>query len=272
MKSNYEEKKAARIEKYKRLAEKNESTSEQQFNRASEMASVIPFGQPILIGHHSEKKDRNYRNKITRLQDKAMESSSKAKYYEDRATIAESNTAISSDDPNALIKLKEKLLAMEELQEIMKAANKIIKSKKLTDDEKIEELGDHNIKESQARKLLLPDFCGRIGFPNYRLTNNNQNMSRVRERIKHLEKIGKMESKEEVINGVRIYTNVEENRVQLFFPGKPEETTRKALKGNGFRWSPSEGAWQRQISSSAEYWAKQIVDNLTREKEIQSEN
>jgi len=270
MKSNHEEKKAARIEKYRRLAEKNESASEQQFNRASEMASVIPFGQPILVGHHSEKKDRNYRNKITRLQDKAMESSSKAKYYEDKAAIAESNTAISSDDPNALTKLKEKLAAMEEVQEIMKAANKIIKSKKLTDDEKIKKLGDHDIKESQAMKLLLPDFCGRIGFPNYRLTNNNQNMSRIRERIKHLEKIEKMESKEEIINGVRIYTNVEENRVQLFFSEKPEETTRKALKGIGFRWSPSEGAWQRQISSSAEYWAKQIANNLA--KEMQSEN
>lgn len=268
MKSNYEEKKAARIERYRKLAEKNESASEQQFNRASEMASVIPFGQPILEGHHSEKRDRNYRGKINRLQDKAMESSSKAKYYEEKAAIAESNTAISSDDPQALTKLREKLDAMVELQDLMKAANKVIKSKKLTDDEKVQKLADHNIKDAHARKLLLPDFAGRIGFPQYRLTNNNQNMARVKERIQKLEKLEKMESREEVINGVRIYTNVAENRVQMFFPGKPEEITRKALKGNGFRWSPSESAWQRQISNSAEYWAKQIASNVVQTIEI----
>ena len=28
--------------------------------------SVIPFGQPILIGHHSEKRDRNYRRRRPR--------------------------------------------------------------------------------------------------------------------------------------------------------------------------------------------------------------
>jgi hypothetical protein len=270
MKSNYEERKAARIERYRKLAEKNETASEHQFNSASEMAKVIPFGQPILVGHHSEKRDRNYRGKINRLQDKAMESSSKAKYYEERAAIAESNTAISSDDPQALTKLREKLDAMMELQELMKAANKIIRNKKLSDDEKVQKLTEHNIKESHARKLLLPDFAGRIGFPQYRLTNNNQNMARVKERILKLEKLGKMESKEEVINGIRIYTNVEENRLQVFFPNKPDEITRKALKGNGFRWSPTEGAWQRQISTSAEYLAKQIASNVVQTIDIES--
>lgn len=43
MKVNYEEKKAARIERCKQLAGKSEPASEQQFKRASEKASVIPI-------------------------------------------------------------------------------------------------------------------------------------------------------------------------------------------------------------------------------------
>lgn len=46
--------------------------------------------------------------------------------------------------------------------------------------------------------------------------------------------------------------------VQLVFPGKPSEAVRTILKGYGFRWSPYEGAWQRQLNNAgrqAAQWA-----------------
>ena len=42
------------------------------FERADQLASVIPFSQPILAGHHSERRDRNYRDNIARTMDSAV--------------------------------------------------------------------------------------------------------------------------------------------------------------------------------------------------------
>ena len=40
---------------------------------ARDMASIIPFGQPILVGHHSEKRDRNYRGRIHKKFERSFE-------------------------------------------------------------------------------------------------------------------------------------------------------------------------------------------------------
>ena len=48
------------------------------------MASAIPFGQPILVGHHSEGRDRRYRDRIHNTFGKAFATMDKADYYEER--------------------------------------------------------------------------------------------------------------------------------------------------------------------------------------------
>ena len=45
--------------------------------------------------------------------------------------------------------------------------------------------------------------------------------------------------------------NREDNRLQVFFDGKPDADTRAELKSNGFRWASSVGAWQRQLTDNA---------------------
>ena len=50
----YQEKINQKRERYLRLAKKYENSSIEKQNRASQMASVIPLGQPILVGHYSE--------------------------------------------------------------------------------------------------------------------------------------------------------------------------------------------------------------------------
>jgi hypothetical protein len=46
---NYEEKKQAKIDRFKRHAENAKDRSTGLFNEADKMSSVIPFGQPILV-------------------------------------------------------------------------------------------------------------------------------------------------------------------------------------------------------------------------------
>ncbi|MCC3151437.1 DUF3560 domain-containing protein, partial [Bifidobacterium bifidum] len=62
--NSYERKQEARRERLEARAEKARTEAKATYDRAHTMAEAIPFGQPILVGHHSEKRDRNYRGKI----------------------------------------------------------------------------------------------------------------------------------------------------------------------------------------------------------------
>jgi hypothetical protein len=105
---------------------------------------------------------------------------------------------------------------------------------------------------------------GSAGYPSYRLSNNNANIRRIKERIEVLKRNATRETKETLHNsGVRIVENAEENRVQLFFNGKPAAEVRDKLKSHGFRWSPMAGAWQRHLNNSGIWAAKSILESLT---------
>jgi hypothetical protein len=253
---DYEERKQARIDRLSDLANKNRKLSNQKASTAHKMLDVIPMGQPILVGHHSEQRDRNYRNRIDNTFRKACELDKKADYYEQKAEAAINNNNISSDDPEAITKLKAELEQAEGLQSKMRAFNKCLRSK---DNDGMLALG---FSQSQIAKLSEPDFCGRLGFPDYALTNNNSKIRRIKSRIEYLEKLRGQTSKEVVIGEIKILDNIELNRIQIIFPDKPDDEIRGLLKRQGFRWCPSEGAWQRQRSNSAIYAARVIMDKL----------
>lgn len=253
MSNAYEQKRERRIERLQNSAAKAQGEASAASKRATKLASAIPFGQPILVGHHSEKRHRSHIRKIENAMDQSVALSKKADYYADRAHAAQNNDAISSDDPDAVEKLEAKLAAMERVQTTMREANKAIKK---GDDARLLELG---LNEKQIAELKTPQY-GRVGFPAWALSNNNANMKRVKERIELLKKRATQETREEELaGGVTLVDNVEANRVQLLFPGKPDEETRRALKGAGFRWSPTEGAWQTHRSAWALDKARGVV-------------
>lgn len=241
---NYEEKRLYKIEQAKERADKAEQESDQRYKAAKQISDFIPFGQPILVGHHSEGRHRKDLSRIDTNMRKSVEADEKAKYYTEKAERLENNYVISQDDPEAVTKLKEKLAGMERSHELMKACNKIIKNSKISDVEKVEQMQAQGLSEQQAIKMLEPDYCGRIGFASFKLTNNNANMSTVKKRINELTRKSEQQTTEKEINGVQLIDNVEENRLQAFFPGKPSEEVRSNLKHSGFRWSPSNGCWQ----------------------------
>lgn len=48
--------------------------------------------------------------------------------------------------------------------------------------------------------------------------------------------------------------------------GKPDENTRSILKSSGFRWSPRENAWQRQLTGNAEWALRRVIDKMEKSK------
>ncbi len=249
-KSNYHERKEARISKYQELAEKNKKASVQAYEASNDTVKHIPMGQPILVGHYSEKMHRNTLKRSWNQMEKSVELGNKSDYYSEKAKAAENNTAISSDDPDAIEKLKEKLNKLIEKQEFMKSVNKVCRSKKLSDSEIKEKLkDDFNLKDDSITSLLNPRYSfEKKGFPPYSLTNNNGRIKQVRDRIKRLEKLEKLENETFKIGEVEIKVNVDDNRVEIYFPNKPEEVFRKKIKSSGFKWSSYKSAWQKQIS------------------------
>jgi len=260
---DYQTKKQMRIDRLLRAAKLCRQQANQAQESAHKMADVIPFGQPILIGHHSERRDRNYRNRIQRRLEKSFELQKKAEYYEQRAHAAQNNNAISSDDPEAVTLIKEKIAKLELLQSQFKTINKIVKSKKPREIQEKELAAAFPLyAPERLNKFFEPDFCGRIGVPSYGLTNNNANIRRLKQRLEHLQRHQNDQTTETIIGAVRIVENTEENRLQLFFPGKPSAEIRASLKSAGFRWSPYAQCWQRMRSNHATYQAKSILKRL----------
>lgn len=167
---------------------------------------------------------------------------------------------IKSDDERAVEKLEEKLEDLKGTQERMKAANKAIRMKDTeAGDDALREMG---YSEEAIKQLREPDFCGRIGYPSYQLTNNNANIHRVEERLNRLKSVKEKGGSEQEYETFKVVENTEAMRYQIIFDGKPETEVRALLKSNGFKWAPSQGAWQRQITTNGKYALNRVVEKL----------
>ena len=263
----YEDKQEARRERYQELSEKAGKESSRYAQESRDMMSTIPMGQPILVGHHSEGRDRRYRQRAWDKMGKSYELSKKSDYYENKAASV-GKGGISADDKNAIKKLADKYNAIKTNHQKMLDANKIVKSKG-NDEEKIKKLVDAGWTEEHAKKILAPDFAGRVGFPDYQLTGNTAEMRRIIDRVidihsRSLKAVGSSADTNTDYSdyGFEVERNTDINRLQLKFPGKPDANVRDILKSNGFRWSPKEGAWQRQLTGNAEYSLKRVMEKL----------
>jgi hypothetical protein len=54
------------------------------------------------------------------------------------------------------------------------------------------------------------------------------------------------------------------DRIQIIFHDRPDDETRAVLKGRGFRWAPSHGAWQRHLNHNGRWAAKYVESDLAR--------
>ena len=56
--NEYEEKQERKRQRYLDRADKAEAESAERGKRVRQISDMIPLGQPILVGHHSEKRHR----------------------------------------------------------------------------------------------------------------------------------------------------------------------------------------------------------------------
>lgn len=240
---DYQERKEARIDRMEERAARAQAESAAASHAAHEIMRHIPPGQPILVGHHSERHHRRDLDKIDRNMHKSIEAGEKAAYYAARAASAASNTAISGDDPDAVEKLEAKLSKLQAAQEEDKALNAYYRKHKTVK-------GFPGISDEEAacadKELSEMREAIRRPVPAWQLSNRNAEIKRIKDRLARLRQVDEMKHTEIEFDGGTIVTNEEINRVQILFDEKPDEATRSKLKTYGFRWSRSEGAWQTQ--------------------------
>ena len=56
--------------------------------------------------------------------------------------------------------------------------------------------------------------------------------------------------------------NVTDGRIRFRFDGKPRQEVIDIMKSRGFKWSPSNKAWQRQNTPNGVYSAKRVIEEL----------
>lgn len=135
-----------------------------------------------------------------------------------------------------------------EILEKMKAANKINRSKKFSDVEKVDQILALGFTKEEVDEMLAPNHMGYTGFMPFDLSNCRARMKNAEAQKRELERRANAINKEEALGQIRMVDNENDNCFQLFFPDKPSADIRTLLKKNGFRWSGKNGCWQCYLS------------------------
>ena len=162
-------------------------------------------------------------------------------------------------DPHAREMLTERLNSQRQMLEDAKAANAYYRKHKTL-------VGCPGFTAEQVANLTDPNsFDIRVHgspFPAYELASLRGKIERTEQRLAELDKREQQAAQPQTgtaFDGGQIVRNIDLNRLQILFDAIPDAATRTALKQNGFRWSPKNQAWQRQLTDNAERAARQVL-------------
>lgn len=177
---------------------------------------------------------------------------------------------IMAGDSDAIERLQAKLAKAERWQGQMTLANATIRAHaKNGPDAQVAALVALEIPgltEANAQKLIKPDFAGRIGFADYEISNNGAEIRRLRKRIEAVTKAKATPDTETIGTVARVEESLIDNRVRLFFDGKPDLEIRVRLRAAGFRWSPTIAAWQAPHNHKSRALALEIAQPIQPEQ------
>lgn len=243
-----------RADAIRERAAKKHAEADRVGDSAREMLDRIPMGQPILRGHHSERKHRSDLARIHAKTNKSIALRDEAKALESRADSIESTDRVSNLDPDALdvlrAKIAERVEQLAKLKKLTTDGRKVLRT--MPRETWASELVRVGFRESTAHAIVslgnIPPSAG----------NMAAEIRRLKERVEMLERRAVTPARETVTVG-DITIAEEEGRVRVRFPSKPSEEVRARLRSSGFVWSPTAEAWQRQISSYAWQLAGEIA-------------
>jgi hypothetical protein len=233
----YRERRETRADRLRNWADGRDEKASAAFGSARAIGDAIPMGQPILVGHHSERRHRRDIERIDSGMRRGVEHSEKASSMRSRADGIDSQleTSIYSDDPDAVEQLEARIAELEAERDRVKRYNASARRGS----------PDPSILDDQQRETLTSCIaswgdvqCKNGVFPSYHLSNLSANINRNRKRLIGVKARVERSERAEVAGGVAIEGD---DYVSVTFAEKPSRDVLNELKAAGFRWSG--GSW-----------------------------
>lgn len=245
-----------RRERAERRAARLEREADAQLSDARGELDPIPPGQPILVGHHSE---RRHREAIERHDRKTREALDTARAADAaKGTAARAGYAISSDDPDAIDALEARLAELEAARALSKAVNAAYRKGGWEAVGRVPGVTPKLLAGAKRTLELAPWMKTPMETKNV-----GANIRRVRRRIEELRAAAERLAAPPIEgDGFTIEEDVDDNRVRFRFDERPSRETTAKMKRAGFRWSRRHGAWQRQLNDAGRYAARRMAEEL----------
>lgn len=232
------------VEKYKRKLAENINARNANTARVPSVMIAGPANFPVRKKEKQNARENALWEEFNKIENIANQ-------------IKSAGTAgISADSDNAINKIAKKISEIEQSTAQMKAINAYYKKNKTLDG--IEKDSNINSDLLEAAKWSVGKYPGEAPFSSYNFSGNSAEIRRLRDRLVSLNKSAtEGTSGDYTFNGGTVKNNTELNRLQIFFDERPDSEMVAKLKKNGFHWSPSNKAWQRQTTDNA----KRAIEN-----------
>lgn len=227
----------ARLERRRAWAANRERQAEQAFTRAHAIADQIPLGQPILVGHHSERRARRDQDRIHSAMSAGVAASKIAAHHEAKAAGLADQLARSvfADDPDAIEALEERIARLEEDLARKKQANAAFRATKGAPGwAAVAGLSERV--ETTAAEMMRQ--CPWIRLP-FDPTNDRATVRRLRQRLDEIRTRQARQQAVEEAGGTLVTVAGAYALVQ--FAERPDDETLAALRAAGYTWR--QGRW-----------------------------
>ncbi len=219
-------------------SDKAEQRAEQSFARSQSLVAGIPMGQPILVGHHSERADRNRRDKSWAALGRSVAETKLSAHHSYKAqNLAHAlKRTIFSDDENAVEALEQRIAAHEAQRERMKKINAMYRK---GDAAGLAAVG-LDLEVLRAKLATAYSWCQQP-HPGYELQNLGQ---RIAADKKRLESVKAQQTRHDAAAATESGVAVVEHSngyCSVTFAEKPERDILRDLRGAGYRWGA--GHW-----------------------------
>lgn len=231
----------AKLAKRLEWAGKAEDRSSVAFDRVHKLADSIPLGQPILVGHHSERHARRDADRISSGMAKGCEEAKLADHHRGKADglVRQLDTCVFSDDPDAIEAIEARIAENEAKRERMKRVNQLYRN---GDAEGLAALG-LDLEKLRAKVASIGYSWVKAPYESWELSNLGGRITADRKRLDDIRARQQRAATAEASGGVSIERG--ESWCRVTFAEKPGSEVIDALKAAGFGWGA--GSWSGPI-------------------------